>query len=462
MIVKEHAFKPQNLMKFDEIELSGFGKFPKAKCRVARPADVSAIIECLNEGPIIPRGLGRSYGDSSLNDKGLVSESVLMNKFLSFDETTGIVRCEAGVTYKDLLETFVLRGWFPPVTPGTKHVTMGGAIASDVHGKNHHKAGSISNYLNWFKILTASGEILECTRQQNSDLFWATVGGMGLTGFILECEIQLKKITSPYIYNKAIKLKNLDELFEKIEEYDEGYHYSVAWIDVVASGSSYGRSVLLLGNSADINELPENLKKKSEKKYVEKKIAVPFEIPFNALNKLTVSLFNAGIYMTSKNREDFQHYDKYFYPLDFVLDWNHIYSKNGLIQYQLNVPEEKGKDAIDEVLKKVVAFGGGSFLAVIKKMGDQEGILSFPFKGYTLSMDFPVRKGAVEMCHELDKIVLDYGGRTYLTKDSVLTEDTFKKMYDGLWQKWMDIKHKYDPENKFTSNQARRIGLCPS
>lgn len=452
----------QKLIKFEEIELSGFGKYPKAECRLTWPASIEAIKECLEEDTVTPRGLGRSYGDASLNENGYVAESLLMNKFLSFDDTTGIVRCEAGVSYKDLLDTFVLRGWFPPVTPGTKYVTVGGAIASDVHGKNHHKAGAISNYVLSFKILIASGEVLECSREQNSDLFWATVGGMGLTGFILECEIQLKKITSPYIYNKSIKLKNIHELFDKIEEYDEGYHYSVAWIDVVATGNSYGRSVLLLGNYADVNDLPAKLQQKSMEKYVEKKIAVPFEIPFSTLNKFTVSMFNAGIYMTAKNSEDYQHYDKYFYPLDFVLDWNHIYSKTGLIQYQLNVPTEKGKEAIDKVLQKVVANGGGSFLAVIKKMGDQPGILSFPFKGFTLSMDFPVKKGVVEMCKELDKIVLEYGGRTYLTKDSILDEATFKQMYNGLWQKWMETKIKYDPNNKFSSNLGRRIGLCPS
>lgn len=462
LLLKEIDFKAQKLIKFDEIELSGFGKFPKANCKLTKPSGVSDILESMKQGSVLARGLGRSYGDAAINDNGYVAESLLMNRFLSFDEETGIINCEAGVSYKDILETFVPRGWFPPVTPGTKYVTMGGAIASDVHGKNHHKVGSISSFVRKFKILTASGEILECSREQNSDLFWATVGGMGLTGFILECEIQLKKISSPYIYNKAIKLKNIDALFAKIEEHSDSYHYSVAWIDVVATGNSYGRGILLLGNNAEFESLPENLKKKSLAKYIEKKIAVPFEIPFNTLNKLTVSLFNAGIYMTARNREDFQHYDKYFYPLDFVLDWNHIYSKNGLVQYQLNVPEDKGKEAIDKVLKKVVSYGGGSFLAVIKKMGDQDGILSFPFKGYTLAMDFPVKKGTVEMCKELDKIVLDYGGRTYLTKDSILDEATFKNMYNGLWQKWMDIKIKYDPENKFTSNQARRIGLCPS
>ena len=449
-------------MKFEETELSGFGKYPKARCKVTQPPGLFDINEILKKNTVIPRGLGRSYGDASLNETGIVAETALMNRFISFDETSGIVNCEAGVTYKDLLDTFVIRGWFPAVTPGTKYVTMGGAIASDVHGKNHHKVGSISSFVRSFRILTAAGEILDCSREKNSSLFWATVGGMGLTGFILDCEIQLKKITSPYIFNKAIKLGNLDALFDKIEEFSDDYHYSVAWIDVVAKGSSYGRGILLLGNNAGFDELPDKLKKRSQLKYIEKKIAVPFEIPFNALNKLTVSLFNAGIYMTARNTEDYQHYDKYFYPLDFVLDWNHIYSKNGLIQYQLNVPLEKGKEAIDKVLKKVVSYGGGSFLAVIKKMGNQEGILSFPFEGYTLSMDFPVKKGTIEMCRELDKIVMEYGGRTYLTKDSILDEKTFKQMYSGLWEKWMETKMKYDPNNKFTSNLGRRIGLCLS
>lgn len=449
-------------MKFEEIELSGFGKYPKAKCKVTRPPGIFDLKEILKQSSVIARGLGRSYGDASLNTKGIVTESILMNRFISFDENTGIVRCEAGVTYKDLLDTFVLRGWFPSVTPGTKYVTMGGAIASDVHGKNHHKVGSISSFVISFKILIASGEILDCSREKNSDLFWATIGGMGLTGFILEAEIQLKQINSPYITNRSIKLNNLDELFDKFEEYDEDYHYSVAWMDIVASGKKYGRNVLLLGNYADKNDLTEKLKHRGTQKYIEKKISVPFEIPFSTLNKLSITLFNSAFYMASRSKVDIQHYDKYFYPLDFILNWNHIYSKSGLIQYQLNIPEEGAKEAIDKVLKKVVASGSGSFLAVLKKMGDQDGILSFPFKGYTLSMDFPVKKGVIDMCKQLDEIVLDYKGRTYLTKDSILDEKTFKQMYSGLWEKWMKIKIKYDPENKFTSNLARRVGLCPS
>ena len=426
-------------MKFDEIELSGFGRYPKAKCRVSRPSGAGEIKKYLSESSVIPRGLGRSYGDASLNETGIVTESILLNKFLSFDENTGVLRCEAGVTYKDLLDTFVLRGWFPPVTPGTKYVTMGGAIASDVHGKNHHKEGSISNFVRSFKILTASGDIIECSREKNQDLFWATIGGMGLTGFILEAEISLKKIDSQFINNKALKLNNIDALFEKFEEFDNDYLYSVAWIDIVATGKKYGRNVLLLGNHSKLDELPENLRKKSQKRFEEKKVSVPFEIPFTTLNKFTISMFNSMIYLSARSKENFQHYDKYFYPLDSILNWNHIYSKKGLIQYQLNVPTDNGKEAIDKILQKVVAFGGGSFLAVLKKMGSQEGILSFPFKGYTLSMDFPVRKGVIEMCKQLDEIVLDYNGRTYLTKDSVLDEVTLKKCTPGFG-KMMEIK----------------------
>jgi FAD/FMN-containing dehydrogenase len=426
-------------VKFDEIELSGFGRYPKAKCRVSRPSGAGEIKKYLSESSVIPRGLGRSYGDASLNETGIVTESILLNKFLSFDENTGVLRCEAGVTYKDLLDTFVLRGWFPPVTPGTKYVTMGGAIASDVHGKNHHKEGSISNFVRSFKILTASGDIIECSREKNQDLFWATIGGMGLTGFILEAEISLKKIDSQFINNKALKLNNIDALFEKFEEFDNDYLYSVAWIDIVATGKKYGRNVLLLGNHSKLDELPENLRKKSQKRFEEKKVSVPFEIPFTTLNKFTISMFNSMIYLSARSKENFQHYDKYFYPLDSILNWNHIYSKKGLIQYQLNVPTDNGKEAIDKILQKVVAFGGGSFLAVLKKMGSQEGILSFPFKGYTLSMDFPVRKGVIEMCKQLDEIVLDYNGRTYLTKDSVLDEVTLKKCTPGFG-KMMEIK----------------------
>jgi len=441
-----------------EQKLSGFGKYPSAICNVARPAAIKDIKEAINSGTMVARGLGRSYGDASLNEH-LVCESVLLNKYINFDENTGILRCEAGVSIEHILESFVNRGWFPPVTPGTKYVTIGGAIASDIHGKNHHKEGAFSNFVNNFKIVIASGDIIECSRENNEDLFWATIGGMGLTGFIIEAEIKLKKIETPFIQNKTIRGKTLAELFDNFEKYDDDYIYSVAWMDIVASGAGQGRNALFLGShlTKDAQEKSPGIKLNGAKS--SKKISVPIEMPSFALNKLSVKAFNSLVYLKNSSVENIQYYESYFYPLDSILNWNNIYGKRGLVQYQLVVPAEKGKESIEKILKKVVEFGGGSFLAVLKKMGKQQGILSFPIEGYTLSMDFAMKKGLIEMCHELDKIVLDYGGRTYLTKDSILTEETFKKMYNGYWQKWMDIKMKYDPQNKFTSILAGRIGL---
>ena len=441
-----------------EQKLSGFGKYPTAICKVSRPAGIKDIISAVKSGNSIARGLGRSYGDASLNEN-LVCESAHLNKYINFDENSGILRCEAGVSIEHILESFVNRGWFPPVTPGTKYVTIGGAIASDIHGKNHHKEGAFSSFVNNFKIVTASGEIIECSRDKNPDLFWATAGGVGLTGYIIEAEIQLKKIQTPYIQNKTIRGKSLDELFVNFEKYDNDYVYSVAWMDIVASGVGKGRNVLFLGNHVTKQALDDKPGKKLKEIQTSKKISVPIELPSFALNKLSVKVFNSLVYLKNGTGESIQYYEPYFYPLDSILNWNNIYGRRGLVQYQLVVPADKGRESIEKILKKVVEFGGGSFLAVLKKMGKQQGLLSFPIEGYTLSMDFAMKKGLIEMCRELDKIVIDYGGRTYLTKDSILTEETFKKMYDGYWQKWMDVKMKYDPQNKFTSLLAGRIGL---
>ncbi len=448
-------------MKYEEQEISGFGKYPKVKSKIYRPATVTETIESIskpNETSVIARGLGRSYGDASLNENNFVSEDLLLNKYISFDEQTGVLKCEPGVSIEDILETFVPRGWFPPVTPGTKYVTIGGAIASDIHGKNHHKDGSFSNFLNNFTILTSDRNFLNCSREENSDLFWATIGGMGLTGIITDAEIRLKKIESPFINFKSIRFTNLDSLVDAFEKYDNDFVYSVAWIDVLAKGSKTGKSVLLLGNHSEKKDLPQKFS--SNTFHPKKKKNVPVELPSFTLNRLTVGLFNKAYYLLHSDTDTIVDYDTFFYPLDSILNWNNVYGKKGFAQYQLCVPEEKGQEAIRKILNKVTEYHGYSFVSVLKKMGEHTGILSFPIKGYTLSMDFPVRSNVTEMIKELDKIVMDYGGRTYLTKDAFLDENTFKKMYDGYWQKWREIKQKYDPQNLFGSNLSRRIGLC--
>lgn len=448
------------VIKTFKTEISGFGKYPKAVCNISRPRDAVELTENLSNGrTVIPRGMGRSYGDASLNSNELVVESIHFNKFISFDNESGILKCESGISFKELTEIFIPLGWFPPVTPGTKYVTIGGAIASDVHGKNHHRDGGFSNFVKSFKIILADGNVVTCSREEKADLFWATIGGMGLTGFITEAEIQMKKISSPYISSMNIKPRNVDELFDKFDEYDN-YTYSVAWIDIVSGGKNFGRNILMLGNHAEYEELPHELKNRNMYKKSDKKLNVPVDLPQFLLNKNSVQVFNTVYYRKTKTGFFFQYYDNYFYPLDSVLNWNRIYGKNGLVQYQLIVPPENARNTIKKILNTVVEYGGGSFLAVIKKMGDQDGILSFPFRGYTLSMDFPIKKGLSETCRELDRIVLECGGRLYLTKDSMLSEDTFKQMYDGKWQQWIEIKKKYDPEMKFKSDLGRRLALC--
>lgn len=452
-------------MKFNERKISGFGKYPSHKCKVMMPASLSEVKDSIDSEGIIPRGLGRSYGDASLNENGYVSEALLLNKYISFDEQSGVLHCEAGVTFEDILDTFVRRGWFLPVTPGTKYITVGGAIASDVHGKNHHKEGSFSEFLNSFSLMIADGSVVECSRQVNSELFWATIGGMGLTGYILTAEFIMRKIESPFISFKGVRVKNVDKLFDAFEEYDDKFVYSVAWIDIVSRGSNIGRSVLLLGNHSDRNNLSQNNLSKINSFTPKKKKNIPFEFPSFALNKLSVSLFNTSYYLFHPSKEKIIDYDTFFYPLDSILNWNNIYGKRGLTQYQLCVPEEsasgRGREAIKKVLKVVTEYGGGSFLSVLKKMGRHTGMISFPIKGYTLSMDFPIKKGLDKMIDEMDSIVMEYGGRTYLTKDAFLNEAKFKRMYDGEWQKWMEVKRNVDPNNIFTSNLGRRIGLCP-
>ncbi len=447
-------------MKFYEDTLSGFGKDPRVKCKVIAPNEFKQLPELVNGETIIPRGLGRSYGDASINENNFVLSSTLLNKFISFDEAKGILHCESGVSYEDILNAFVHRGWFPAVTPGTKYVTMGGAAASDVHGKNHHNEGGFSNFLLSFKIVLANGEMKHCSRQDNSHLFWATVGGMGLTGFITEVEIQLKKIETPFINHKAIKVNNIEKLFEEFEKHDDDFIYSVAWVNISAKGRSLGKSLLLLGNHASEKELPSSFAKK--KINLEKKLPVPLELPSFTLNNLSIGIFNSLYYMFSSNKNKFIHYDKFFYPLDSIMNWNNVYGKRGFLQYQFIISPEHGLEAMKKILNKLIEHNAFSFLSVLKKMSDQKGLLSFPFRGYTLAMDFPKTEKVLLMCKELDKIVLYYGGRTYLTKDSTLDEPTFKKMYDGNWQEWIELKKKYDPKNRFNSNLARRVGLCLS
>lgn len=446
-----------------KMSLSGWGKYPVAECYPQRPEKISSLNSIVKEREVdsaLARGMGRSYGDASFNPEGVTILMQRLNRMLSFDRDKGILRCEAGVTLKEILETFVSRGWFLPVTPGSKFVTIGGAIAFDVHGKNHHQDGSFGNFVSQFKLIIANGETITCSREENQDIFWATLGGMGLTGIIIEAELQLIPIETAYINKNNFKTRNLDEAIAIFDEYEPKYQYSVAWIDCLARGKALGRSIVMFGNHAKTTDLSGlNIDNPLELP-TKKRVKVPFDLPSGLLNRYTMSAFNTLYYqkMFSKETQEVVNYDSFFYPLDFLWDWNRIYGKKGFIQYQCVFPSEVSREALTKMLTLCGDRGWGSFLAVLKRFGDQKGLLSFPMPGYTLTLDMPVKSGLWEFLDQLDELVIEYGGRVYLAKDAHLNPNSFRQMYDKFDQ-WLAIKKQIDPQNLFQSAMSKRLAI---
>jgi decaprenylphospho-beta-D-ribofuranose 2-oxidase len=404
----------------------------------------------------IPRGNGRCYGDASLAGETITTTKY--DKILSFDSVNGILECQSGLILDKILEVIVPKGWFLPVTPGTKFISVGGAVGSDVHGKNHHVDGSFSNHILSMELILANGSITSCSPSQNPELFEATCGGMGLTGIITKVRFRLKKIESSYIKQKQIKAKNLEEIIKLFEEYSH-YTYSVAWIDCLKKGENFGRSILILGEHATVQELPEKLKSEPLKLPAKKSIPFPFNLPSWVLNSFTVKLFNFLYYGKNFKREinNVVSYEPFFYPLDAILNWNRGYGKKGFVQYQFVLPMH-AKQGLIEILQKISDKGLGSFLAVLKVFGKQESMISFPTEGYTLALDFPVRAGLFEFLDELDKIVLKYGGRLYMSKDARMKPEIMVQGYPRL-EEFKAIVNKYNPKGKIRSLQSERLLL---
>jgi len=439
-------------------KIAGWGNYPMSDSYVFQPSGESDLKKVLNKLKVIPRGLGRSYGDQAVNDAKHVAVCTKMNHFIAWDEAQGLLECEAGVSLEEIITYFAPKGWLPMICPGTKFVTIGGAIANDIHGKAHHIDGSFVNCVISFKIMLADGSTVEASRTENSDLFWANFGGLGLLGVIISAKIKLRKIETTYFKQKSIVIKNLDEMLEALDKYDHEYNYSVAWIDALAKGKKLGSGVLTLGNAAKLDELPENLKKEPLKIHPKGKLSVPMFMPNFTLNGFTVKILNRLIAFVQNSPKNFVHYEKFFFPLDAINNWNRGYGKRGFIQYQFVIPEENGRENVAKILEMIAGSGCTPFLNVFKRMGDGQGILSFPFKGYTLAIDFPVTKNLKAFTKKLDAKVLEAGGRLYLGKDAMLDEQMFKSMYPQH-KEWMAIKAKYDPSNVFTSNISRRLGL---
>lgn len=389
----------------------------------------------------LPYGNGRSYGDVCLSSKGHLVSSDNLSHFIQFDVHTGVLRCEAGVTLRDILAMAVPQGWFLASTPGTKFVTIAGAIANDVHGKNHHLAASFGNHLISFELLRSDGTRLTCSDAENSTLFYATIGGLGLTGFIVWAEIQLKPIQSALMDVESIKYNTLKDFFTIAEDSEAEFEYTAVWLDSSATGENLGRGHFLRGNHAST---PALLPANSVKVFEGKALSFPLMPPISLVNNLTVKAFNQLYYQRQKEVEKNlqQHFDPFFYPLDGILNWNRMYGRKGFLQYQCIVPNENAYNSIKELLEKIARSGKGSFLVVLKTMGDisSQGLLSFSRPGANLAIDFPFQgQKTLDLLAELDKTVLAAGGALYPAKDACMSAELFQQAYPH-WQQLQELK----------------------
>jgi FAD/FMN-containing dehydrogenase len=413
----------------------------------------------LSEDAVLSRGLGRSYGDSALPPPGVldVATTTLADRILAFDEATGRLRAEAGLGLHELNRVFGPRGFFTPVTPGTAFVTLGGMVAADVHGKNHHVNGTFGEHVTSMRIRVADGRIIDCTPQHEAELFRATIGGMGLTGHILEVEFPLEKTPSPWIYAEHQRIPNIDEFIVALREGANEWPFTMGWIDCVSKGKAMGRGVLHRGRWATPEEAPKRQPKPK------KTLAVPFDFPSWTLNGLTVRIFNALVYHNPfRPKRHIMHPASFFYPLDAVHKWNRIYGRRGFTQYQCVLPESAGTGAARRFLEVLTAKGGASFLCVIKDCGREgTGMLSFPLPGISIALDIPIRNDTQEIVDALNEVVVEEGGRIYLAKDGFTRPEHFEAMEPRLAQ-WGAVRRQWDPRLRFRSAQSVRVLRDPA
>jgi decaprenylphospho-beta-D-ribofuranose 2-oxidase len=445
------------------VPLTGWGRTaptPATLTTVHGEEEARAVLRSRPPRGMVARGLARSYNDAAQNAGGQVLDMTAADRVLETDPATGEIVVEAGISLDRLMNLFVPQGWFVPVTPGTRYVTVGGAIAADIHGKNHHIAGTFSQHVPWLDLLTADGQVRRVGPDRDPDLFWATAGGMGLTGVILRACVRMKAIESSLVLVDTDRTPDLDSLLALLAESDHLYDYSVAWIDCVAKGSRMGRSVLTRGRFARRDELPARQQADPLRYHGSVKVSAPNVFPPGLLNLATVAAFNEVWYRKSpkKKRDQLQGIGTFFHPLDSVGKWNRIYGPRGFVQYQFVVPFGQ-EDALREAMVRISHSGHASFLAVLKRFGEgNPGMLSFPAPGWTLALDIPVVGGLARLLDELDDLVVDAGGKVYLAKDSRVRPDVFERMYPEL-DTFRAVRARVDPDGVFTSDLARRLSL---
>ncbi len=417
----------------NKVTAYGWGRAHPSECRWATPI----VPLCrLSEGSQLARGLGRSYGDSNLNTGGTLLSTRALDRFISFNQSTGVLRAQAGVSLHDIIAQFLPRGWFLPVTPGSRFVSLGGAVANDVHGKNHHLRGSIGNHIRAFELVRSDGLFL-CTLTQNSALFNATLGGLGLTGFINWVELQLMQVSSSRVDVTETRFTSLDDFYKLDETYAASHEYTVAWFDCLSYRDRHLRGIYTAGNHATGHST-----RARSIAGLKPGPTVPFAPPISPINKFTLSIFNAA-YSRKPLAHNTVDLIKFMYPLDAIGQWNRIYGKRGFYQYQCVVPV-KNRNALDEMLNAIQSSGQGSFLAVLKRFGDSvsPGLLSFPTEGYTLALDFPNRgEKMLTLFNRLNQIVRAANGRLYPAKDGAMPGEFFRESYP----QWTELEALRDP-----------------
>ncbi|MCP3964564.1 MAG: FAD-binding oxidoreductase [bacterium] len=430
--------------------LSGWGRLPLPGRQV-----LGEDLERVARGMPLTRGLGRSYGDSALPPPGeaRVAGSRLADRILSFDPDSCVLRAEAGFSLGELNRIFWPRRFSSPVLTGTQHVTLGGMVAADVHGKNHHRDGTIGSHVRRLKMLLADGRVVECSRESHQDLFLATLGGMGLTGHILEVELVLQRIPSPWIWSEAERMGGLDRFLAGLEQSAAEWPFTVGWVDCLATGRHRGRGLLIRGRWAEPSEAP------SEPPAPRKRLVIPVELPSWVLNRLSARTFNLLYYRKQLRRRTsgIAHPESFFHPLDVLIGWNKIYGPRGFTQYACVIPETDGTAGVRRFLGLLTSLGVASFLCVLKDFGGEgEGMLSFPKPGMSLSLDIPVRGNIREMIARLDDCVIDCGGRIYLAKDAFTSAESFRAMEPRL-KAWQEVRRRWDPDGRLASAQSIRL-----
>ncbi len=445
-------------------KLAGWGMTEPTVAQVARPRsadEVARLVKDVSAAGLIARGLGRSYNNAAQNGGGLVLATSGMNHILSFDPDTGVAVCEPGVSLEQLMATLLPQGWFVPVTPGTRQVSVGGAIAADVHGKNHHVAGSFAGHVLSFDLLTADGDVRTVTPDGDPELFWATAGGMGLTGIILRASVQMKPVETSRLIVDTVRTANIDDTMAYLSSTDKDYDYTVAWTDCLATRGSLGRSVITSGDFATMSEVRYRDREQPLMFKPSALATAPPVFPSGLINAWSVRALNEAWYLKAPRRRtgEVQTIGKFFHPLDGIRHWNRVYGQAGFRQYQFVVPFSSS-DVVRVALERISALRAPSFVTVLKRFGEGDaGMLSFPMAGWTLALDFPARTPWLgQLLSELDDMVLEAGGRLYLAKDSRIPAELMPGMYPR-YSEFRALRARIDPAGVFSSDLSRRLLL---